>query len=184
MTHQERPIHDALGDLLRYPDSSWPAAVAQSLRDLSGSNSPAAEPVAKFSEFISGQSLDSLQELFTRTFDINPVCALEVGWHLFGERYERGTFIVNMRQTLRRLHIPESTELPDHLIHVLQALGRMDPEESDLFATRFVLPALEKMIGGMTSKPNAYTDVLNGIASDLRLRHGRPAGGDDHVKLT
>ncbi len=44
----------------------------------------------------------SCEELYTRTFDLNPVCALEIGWHLFGEDYERGAFLVRMRDQLRR----------------------------------------------------------------------------------
>jgi len=39
------------------------------------------------------------------TFDINPACALEVGWHLFGEDYMRGQFLVRMREELSKYEI-------------------------------------------------------------------------------
>ena len=63
-----------------------------------------------------------LEELYTRTFDINPVCSLEVGWHLFGEDYNRGAFLVRMRGLLREHGIEEGAELPDHLESVLRVL--------------------------------------------------------------
>ena len=37
---------------------------------------------------------EQIQELYTRTFDINPVCTLEIGWHIFGEDYARGALLV------------------------------------------------------------------------------------------
>ena len=61
----------------------------------------------------------ALEEAFTGTFDVNPACALEVGWHLFGEEYARGMFLVRMREELRKYGLAESSELPDHVSHVL-----------------------------------------------------------------
>ena len=49
-----------------------------------------------------------MQELFTRTFDINPACASR-GGHLFGEEY-RGALRPDAE--LRRLGLEESAELP------------------------------------------------------------------------
>jgi nitrate reductase delta subunit len=118
-----------------------------------------------------------MQELYTRTFEINPVCALEVGWQLFGERYERGTFIVKMRQTLRDLDLPESTELPDHLPHVLQALDRLNQEEAAQFAQLFVSTAVKKMIDGFKDNNNIYRDILNGILCEVRSQYNLPAQG-------
>ena len=40
--------------------------------------------------FVEQHELWQIEETFTRTFDVNPACALEVGWHLFGEEYARG----------------------------------------------------------------------------------------------
>lgn len=173
-------VYNALGGLLIYPEHGATTAAARCVAALKGSGSPAIEPVGKFAEHVSQCSEAEIQELFTRTFDINPVAALEVGWHLFGERYERGTFIVKMRQTLRDLEIPESTELPDHLTHVLEALGRMDANDADEFANMFVLPALSKMQEAHKGKENAYTNVLDGISCELKYRHTRSDQGASH----
>src|SRR3972149_5384978 len=86
--------------------------------------------------------LEELEESFTRTFDLNPVCCLEVGWQLYGEDYNRGSFMVEMRQRIRSHGITETLELPDHLSNLLPLLGRMEPQEAGPLCASFVLSAL------------------------------------------
>lgn len=175
-------VLDSLGSLLTYPENHATSNVKRCLGALKAADSPALASVKEFADFVNGISKEKLQELFTQTFDINPVAALEVGWHLFGERYERGTFIVKMRQTLKRLEIPESTELPDHLTHVLEALGRMESPEADEFAYLFVIPALEKMLAAYKNKKTEtpYQVVLEAIVCEIQNRYTQPVQGDSH----
>lgn len=112
-----------------------------------------------------------LEELYTRTFDINPITSLEIGWHLYGEAYERGAFLVTMRELLREHGIPESTELPDHLVHVLQLLGRMDDAERDAFTSMFLFPALKRMLEGFEKQSTPYEHVLRALLLFLEQRH-------------
>jgi nitrate reductase delta subunit len=128
------------------------------------------ELLAQFAESIEGLQISELQELFTRTFDMNPVCSLELGWHLFGENYERGLLLVRMREELRRFEIQESTELPDHLTHVFELLGRMDHARAEDFTAACVLPALSKMIVAMEGKGNPYQPVLLAMQAFLRIQ--------------
>ncbi|MDH3889465.1 MAG: nitrate reductase molybdenum cofactor assembly chaperone [candidate division Zixibacteria bacterium] len=175
--HVTNNIYESLGRLLKYPETDQTLRLDDCVSGLDRADSTALDPVRRFVEGIRDASLEQMQELYTRTFDINPVCALEVGWHLFGERYERGTFIVKMRQTLRQLGLTESAELPDHLPHVLEALGKMDADEAGEFASMFVLPAVEKMLAGFEGKDNVYSNVLDGICREIKSRHNLSAQG-------
>lgn len=107
----------------------------------------------------------AMQELYVQTFEFNPGCTLEIGWHLFGENYERGEFLVRMREQLRRHGIAESSELPDHLTHALGLIARMDHEEAAQLAGEFILPALAKIRSALHE--NAYEPVIAGIAEKL-----------------
>jgi nitrate reductase delta subunit len=100
----------------------------------------------------------SQQEVYVETFEFNPACTLELGWHLFGENYERGEFLVRMRELLRRYAIAESTELPDHLSHLLALIPRMRHDEAAELAGQFVLPALAKIREAL--KDNPYGNVI------------------------
>jgi nitrate reductase delta subunit len=107
----------------------------------------------------------AMQELYIQTFEFNPACTLEIGWHLFGENYERGEFLVRMRGELRRHGIAETTELPDHLTHVLRLIKRMEHDEAARLAGEAVLPALEKI---QLPEDNPYRPVLDAIRANLR----------------
>ncbi len=109
------------------------------------------------------------EELYTQTFDLNPVCSLEVGWHLFGEEYARGAFLVRMREELRKHGIPEATELPDHLTYALRLVERMAPADAGEFSARYLVPALDKMLAALEGKGNPYESVLR------EIREGVPA---------
>ena len=102
------------------------------------------------------------------TFDLNPVCSLELGWHLFGENYDRGLLLVKMRTLLRRYGIAEQGELPDHLAYALRLIARMSDEEGAEFAAAIVLPALGKMLDPFKDKKNPYEHVLQAIKTELR----------------
>jgi nitrate reductase assembly molybdenum cofactor insertion protein NarJ len=107
----------------------------------------------------------AMQEVYVQAFEFNPACTLEIGWHLFGENYERGEFMVHMREQLRRHGIAESTELPDHLTHLLPLIGRMDCAEAADLAGQYVLPALGKIKDAL--KGHVYGPVIAGIEAKL-----------------
>ncbi|HYV34346.1 MAG TPA: nitrate reductase molybdenum cofactor assembly chaperone [Gemmataceae bacterium] len=164
--------YDALAGLLTYPGPDYRRRVAR-CHDLLAENQPeAAALIARFEAATAGLSDTGLEELFTHTFDLSPVCSLEVGWHLYGENYSRGEFLVTMRQQLREHRLPESTELPDHMTHVLAAVCRMKPAQADRFTTTYVLPALEKMLAGLSGKDCPYEHVLEAIRSVLLSPYG------------
>jgi nitrate reductase delta subunit len=166
---------DSLAALLRYPDESYFRSAQICQGALRGVPSDILALLENFCRRISSLSTEELQELFTQTFDLNPVCSLEVGWHLFGEQYERGEFLVRMRQQMRRFGVAESTELPDHLTHVLSVLGRMEQEEAEKFASACVYPALDKMRAGLAEKDNLFEVVLELIARVMENHYERPA---------
>ena len=150
-------FYQSLASLLTYPDAQYRQRVESSLH-LAGSECRSL--LEKFAQSIEGLQVWELEELFTRTFDMNPVCSLELGWHLFGENYERGLLMVRMREELRRFGIHESAELPDHLTHVLKLLGCMNQHRAGDFAGACVMPALKKMLDALRSKENPFESVL------------------------
>jgi nitrate reductase assembly molybdenum cofactor insertion protein NarJ len=107
----------------------------------------------------------AMQELYVQAFEFNPACTLEIGWHLFGENYERGEFLVRMREQLRRHGIAESTELPDHLTHLLPLVDRMDHNEAAELAGQYLLPALSKIKDGL--RDHGYRPVIAAIEAKL-----------------
>ena len=166
------PRYDLLAGLFDYPDAECEAKLRRCAGALADGYAGPAALLEPLRERIRELSVEQAQEMFTRTFDINPVCTLEIGWHIYGEDYARGAFLVKMREQLREWNLPESRELPDHLTHVLALLGRLEGEAADQLAARYVLPALEKMLDGMKDADSPYRGVLEAVSQVV---------GQDHV---
>lgn len=165
-------LHDAIAAVLTYPAEDYAARLEAAHSALAKEQPGAEVELAALIGRSRNSTVEQMQELFTRTFDLNPTCNLEVGWHLFGENYERGTFLVWMRASLRKVGLPETTELPDHLTHVLPLLGRLDSEEANEFSATCVLPALGRMLDAFKGKDDPYAGVLRAIRDALVSRHG------------
>lgn len=152
---------DALGGLFRYPNSTYGKRLHQCRQALEACSPEAAASLLQVEQALAGSSWTDWEELYTRTFDLNPSCALEIGWHLYGEQYERGRFLVRCRDLLHELEIDEAGELPDHLSSLLSALGRLPEELAAPFAARFLLPALLVMREVLRDKKSDFAGLLN-----------------------
>jgi nitrate reductase delta subunit len=152
--------YDLLAALFTYPVQGYLETLRACKASLDGFEGQSFRFVEQFGERIEGMSIEELQELFTQTFDLNPLCTLDLGWHLYGENYDRGDFLVRLRDELPRYGVAETTELPDHLTHVLALVGRLDPERADTLARSAVIPAIEKMLSALEGKRNPYEQLL------------------------
>lgn len=142
--------------LFAYPDHRYREQVAA----LAGEGDLA--PMREFAGQLSRLSTEEIQERFVQAFDLNPAATLEIGWHLFGEQYERGEFLVSLRKKLRDAAIPETGELPDHLLHVLPLLARLEPAEAEAFTEKFLRPALEKILKGLPAD-SVFGPLVGGL---------------------
>src|SRR5215813_3079056 len=150
--------YNKLADLLEYPDSKW------------DSNAMADEPsLTEFHSAVAGLTLSELQELYTRTFDLNPVCALEIGYHLFGENYKRGEFLANLRETEAPFELGQENQLPDYLPVLLRLLKRLQDEElRGSLIGECLIPAIEKMLKSFNQTENPYRFLLHAVRSKLQ----------------
>lgn len=165
----------SLSCLLDYPTEETIEAAELLYIILQGELPEAAKEMSDFGVFLDSHEHWQIEETFSNTFDVNPECALEIGWHLFGEEYARGMFLVRMRKELRKYNLEESTELPDHVTHVLAVVGAMPEEEAEHFVTSCVLPAIKKMYVTMEGKDSPYRHVISCLA--LVLNHVWGEGG-------
>jgi len=149
---------EALAALFTYPGNGY-ATAAENAAASSGSAAPS---LPAFANEARRMSLTALQELYTGTFDLQHACTLDLGWHLFGEDYQRGLLLARMRRELRAHGIAETHELPDHLSHALLLLGRMGPAQAEEFAAAIVVPAVEHMLQRMPSE-NVFRGLLQAV---------------------
>ncbi len=167
-----RDALDALATLLEYPGDGFAERARAAGAALAASAPRAVRALDGFLRRVreaDAAGRTELEETYSRTFDWNPERCLEIGWHLFGERYERGAFLVRMREGLRGAGVEEGTELPDHLGAALRLLGRLPDADAAAFVREAVPPALEKVVAGFASVPdNPYADVVRAVRDAVR----------------
>jgi nitrate reductase delta subunit len=149
--------------LLRYPDAEYGARLRAAIDATRAAVPAAGEALEAFARGIEGRPGPEIEELFTRTFDLNPLAALEVGWHLYGEDYARGAFLVRMRQALRGAGIDEGGELPDHLASLLLLLAHLPAEEAAALAATAIVPAIERMLPPLETAASAFAPLLKAV---------------------
>jgi nitrate reductase assembly molybdenum cofactor insertion protein NarJ len=89
----------------------------------------------------------ALQELHTRTFDVQAITSLDIGYTLFGEDYKRGALLANLSAEHARAGNDCGLELADHLTNVLRLLPRMaDADVREDFVRLLLVPALMAML--------------------------------------
>ncbi|MBI2434106.1 MAG: hypothetical protein HYV26_14710 [Candidatus Hydrogenedentes bacterium] len=165
-------VVESLAGLLDYPQPGLEERVNACIARLDAVDPEAAEHVRQFGGRIAGSTLAELEELYIKTFDLNPLCTLDLGWQLFGEDYNRGLFLVKIRQEMKRLGVAETAELPDHLTLVLKLLGRMEPDKAEDFATACVLPAVRKIRDGIVKDAN-YRPLIEAVVRVLAHQYER-----------
>jgi nitrate reductase molybdenum cofactor assembly chaperone NarJ/NarW len=156
-------ILEKFGRFLSYPGEDYLREVAECRDAVAEIDPEAGWDWGEFSARVCGLTSEEVQELYVQTFDLNPLCALEVGWQLYGDNYDRGNFLVRMRQELQQFGVRENVELPDHLCHVLPLLARMDTDAARNFSAASVLPALNKMLAAFEGKASPYENVLKAL---------------------
>lgn len=169
---------DRLAGLFAYPTDGLAHEVDVALEVLETLEQRHADALLPLVEVLRDRPVEEIEELYTRTFDINPACSLEIGWHLFGEDYARGAFMVRVREALRRSGVEESAELPDHLTHVLPLIVALEEEEATELATRFVLPSMDKMLEGFADTANPWRPALVMIRDVLVEQYGPSQGAE------
>ena len=155
--------YERLALLLDYPTPALPAHVRDCAALFKRQRSQAARPLARFRLFVEQTGLGALEELYTATFDLKPVCYPYIGFQLFGETYKRGEFLALLNARYRECGLVVQGELPDHLGQILRYLART--WDADL-VLEGVIPALERMIEQLEDNP--YRDPMRAILAVLR----------------
>ncbi len=88
--------------LLSYPDAEVQAVTSDCQRLLHQYCPDSASQLQSFVDYLAATDLPRSEELFTATFDLQPLCHPYVGYQLCGENEKRAMFLMQMQQLYRR----------------------------------------------------------------------------------
>jgi nitrate reductase delta subunit len=188
-TTNESRVLGLFAELLEYPRSG----VAQTARDcralIAAESAEAAALLGEFAAFAERMPHNTLEEIFTGTFDLNASCHPYVGYHMFGEAYKRSTFMLELQDRFREHEFDPGVELPDHLAVLLRFMSLCpDAELTTEIAREALLPTLEPMTSPPEAEPvgegeeapevfdmgDDYRRVLHALRLVLQARYGMP----------
>jgi len=157
----------AFAALFSYPEVTVRQTADACTERLRVLDSAAAAPMARFAAFLQEQAPARLEELYTATFDLQPLCHPYVGYLLYGESQQRTLFLIRLHQLFREHGFEPGGELPDHLATLLRFVGTVaDPKCCQELIRDGLLPALEKLTGGLEAE-QPYAALGQGLQSFL-----------------
>jgi len=139
--------YHSMADLFEYPDLEYPQKVRKTIDLLNGNYPQAVVELERFLDLLPEKELRTMQELFTRTFDVQSATTLDIGYVLFGDDYKRGELLANLNREHLAVNNDCRHELADHLPNLLRLMGKLkDGELTDELVQEIIAPALSMMI--------------------------------------
>jgi len=117
--------YEKLAQLFQYPNTDYKENVKEAETVLTELYPETLSTFNQFSDFVSNNSLDEITEIFTRTFDVQAITTLDVGYVLFGDDYKRGELLVNLNREHREAVNKCTDELADNFANLLSLLPKM-----------------------------------------------------------
>lgn len=138
--------YEVYADVFAYPQETLRGNIKAIHKYLDEFYPEAAELFSGFSEFVSKVELKKWEEIYTRSFDVQAITTLDLGYVLFGDDYKRGELLVNLSNEHKKAGNECGGELADHLPNVLRLLGKIsDQDLSDDIISLILKPALTKI---------------------------------------
>lgn len=145
--------YDLFDSLLAYPIQESRIKVESTQEYLNKYYPDAAETLNEFTGFARTIPLWKWEEIYTRTFDVQAITTLDVGYVLFGDDYKRGELLVNLSKEHTKVGNNCKTELSDHLPNLLRLFDKInDNDFKDDLIYLIIKPALKKIIGEFDSR--------------------------------
>lgn len=160
----ERRIYQFFAEMLEYPQPDLRVSVREGLFCLEPLYPGIADLLKAFASYVRSTPMEEVEEVYTRTFDLQPLCAPYVGYHLLGEDHRRSFFMARLKEYYAKCGFAIGKELPDHLSLILRFLSlRGDGDKERELVTECVTPAVAKMVSRLPEEENPYKQVLRAL---------------------
>lgn len=155
---------ELLARVLEYPDGDTATLARQAAGQLAGDHIALARALWDLAVWLENAPRGQIEERYTALFDLNPVCTLNLGYHVFGDTYPRGAFIAGLAGELRQRGLDAGHDLPDYLPTLLRLLAHIDPiEDAHLLLSVGVLPGLAKIAEALRGSHDPWSDLLRSL---------------------
>jgi len=167
-----------LAESFRYPAPGRLEALAARAAELPPG--PVRAEVEAFLVGVGRGSLEEWEELSARTLDLELATAPYLGYQVWGDKYQRSPFMIELQRAMTQAGVDRDGELPDHLVPVLRYLDACaEPLPRLLEVLDPALVALEQALRA-SDPENPYLHLVAGTRLESQPLLGGPpaaAGG-------
>ena len=136
-----------MAEVFKYPTADIKQRILELIVMLKEQYPEAFQIIERYTDWIRDTEQHEIEEVYAKTFHVQAICFLDLGYVIFGEDYKRGEFLVNMKREQLEAENDCGPELPDNLANVLTLLPKLRDEElRDEIAGRVMIPALRMML--------------------------------------
>lgn len=119
-------------------------------------------------ETLQDMSIGQQQEYYLKTFDVQAICCLDIGYLLFGEDYKRAQILVNLQKEHQCAGIDCRGELADHLPNILELLAKTkDIDFAEELGFIILGQAVKFMLIKMKDSESYYKFILEALLAYL-----------------
>ncbi len=162
--------YSALACLFTYPGKGLAKDVANVKEILLKDYPEKLGNINAFLSFVEETPLETQSEYYIKTFDVQALCYLDIGYILFGEDYKRGEFLVNLRSEHKKAANNCGSELADHLPNMLRLLPKIaDRGFAGELGYCIMIPALKEMLKNFKVEDNIYRGNLEILLNVLEV---------------
>ncbi len=159
-------------DILEYPRPGYAEMVREIARrpSMGGSigGSAGDAGLSRFADWASSVTLAETEEIYTATFDLEPLCSPHAGAHLFPDPAARSLFLAELASLYKRRGFIRGSELPDHLPVILRFLAAdAGSEEGREIISDAVIPAVSRMSVLLAEASSPYRLVFDALGRFL-----------------
>jgi len=163
-------------DMFRYPDERMVSKAKAFLKLVSKQFPQLSQKLAVFVSTIETMSTREQEEYFLKTFDVQALSYLDIGYVMFGEDYKRAQLLVNLQKEHKVAGVDCGNVLADHLPNVLNLLAKTNNYD---FAVELgyiiTAPAVKFMLTRFKNIDNYYKGLLEVLLE--MLQHDFPGEG-------
>lgn len=136
-----------ISELFYFPRESFKEKVKVIQEFLDEAYPNAGRELRPFTEFTELSSQNEIEELYTRSFEVQAITAMDLGYILFGDDYKRAKLLVSLNREIIDANIETHNELADHLPNVLKLLPTLKDKSvlNDLILD-VIYPSLENIL--------------------------------------
>lgn len=152
-----------LANIFRYPEANYKMQMEE-IKEFLTTNYP--NVISVFYNFFNQLSETNKinEEYYLKTFEVEGICCMDMGYVLFGADYKRGDFLAKISHEQKESCNETGIELADHLPNVLSLLSlHKDVDFVNELAYGLIIPAVKEMHKKFVDTENYYKQAFEVI---------------------